>query len=285
MHGRKKVTIDEAERIKDAQKAKKLKQLTEECMESISNPEKIEEYITSTNSTQLLIYINDFATLWNRHKEYVLAHTTDEVLDKELKLTFSVLQKDPKAYWAWHHRRWCAELKENFDYLEEIKLCNRCLDYDCRNFHVWRHRRWAVSKCNDEQKLEELNYSYTKIQKNISNFSAWHYRSQLVQKENYLDELTMAKEAFWTDPNDQCGWIYYRWLLSKEEIRDNEELIQEEIENMDELILEEPNSKYPLLAGIWLQRILKNPDESKINEFKDKLKIMDPIRSSYYEEQ
>ncbi|KAH0792862.1 geranylgeranyl transferase type-2 subunit alpha [Histomonas meleagridis] len=283
MHGRKKVSIDEAERIKDQKKAKMLKEMIAEANEAIKDPTKFEEFLPK--SAQLLVYLDDFATLWNMRKKRVLENKTEENLTKELQVALQVLRKNPKAYWAWHHRRWCADLCENFDYKYEVELCNQYLAADCRNFHVWRHRRWAVSRCGEDIYTQELAFSSKLIAANFSNFSAWHYRSQLPNLTNFEEEIETAKAAFWTDPNDQSSWIYYRWLLTRPSIKENVELLQEEVSGMDELMHDEPKCKYPYLAGIWLQRALPNPDEKKISELKEKLKQIDPIRAPYYDEQ
>ncbi|KAL6771404.1 hypothetical protein ACKKBG_A26230 [Auxenochlorella protothecoides x Auxenochlorella symbiontica] len=98
----------------------------------------------------------------------------------------------------------------------------------------------------------ELEYTTRKIQHNFSNYSAWHYRSKLlpllhsepgvpaaaddspsaaaerqamisssragatgalVPHQTLEIEYELVSQAFFTEPEDQSGWIYHRWLL------------------------------------------------------------------------
>lgn len=85
----------------------------------------------------------------------------------------------------------------------------------------------------------ELQYTTKKIQQNFSNYSAWHYRSWLlpllankdeISGDNALpvgsaaallphallvEEYELVSQAFFTEPEDQSGWIYHRWLLGE----------------------------------------------------------------------
>lgn len=64
---------------------------------------------------------------------------------------------------------------------------------------------------------EKLDFTLKKIKQNFSNYSAWHQRIKLIEKENkskdFAKELEMVKNAFFTEPNDQAPWIYYKWIL------------------------------------------------------------------------
>ncbi|OHS96825.1 prenyltransferase alpha subunit [Tritrichomonas foetus] len=282
MHGRKKVSIDEAEKIKAQQKAKKIKLSVAQVMESRGDEEKEKALIAT--KTPILDYLDDFASLWNMRKQEVLKNPTKEVVDEELQISTRVLMSNPKSYWAWHHRRWCIDLIEDYDAHSEVELCAKFIAADSRNFHAWRHRRWAVAKCGDMAD-KELENTTKLIEYNFSNFSAWHYRSQLEKVTDYEEEIQFAQNAFWTDANDQSSWIYYRWLLSRPTIASNTELLQTEFASMEELIDAEPKCKYPLLAAIWIQRKLPQPDEKRIAELIEKLVVLDPIRAPYYREQ
>lgn len=282
MHGRKKVSIDEATKIKKQQKAKKIKLMVADAMESRENPEKEKAFIET--GTPILDLLDDFATVWNVRKEYVLKNKTKEVIDNELKIAGRVLLSNPKSYWGWHHRRWCIDLLDDYDCHPELELSSQFILADCRNFHAWRHRRWAAHKCGNVDN-EELQNMSKLIEANFSNFSAWHYRSQLLKPDsNFEDEIEFAKAAFWTDVNDQSSWIYFRWLLNQPVISQNQELIESEISTMEELIAEEPKSKYPLLGLIWLQKKLATPNSNRISEAVNSLCSLDPIRAPYYQE-
>jgi len=85
----------------------------------------------------------------------------------------------------------------------------------------------------------ELAYTIRKIEGNMSNFSAWHQRSKVISslldtgqlsKDAFLErgelvnetlersemkrpEFELARNAMYTDPNDQSVWMYHRWLV------------------------------------------------------------------------
>ncbi|KAF3835101.1 hypothetical protein F7725_027659 [Dissostichus mawsoni] len=97
---------------------------------------------------------------------------------------------------------------------------------------------------------QELAFTDRLIGSNFSNYSSWHYRSTLlpllhpespeptspchkppqsstppspqilshrVCEEQLLKEYELVQNAFFTDPNDQSAWFYYRWLLGRAE--------------------------------------------------------------------
>lgn len=91
----------------------------------------------------------------------------------------------------------------------------------------------------------ELEYTRVRIDRNFSNYSAWHSRSRLLvalhcgggeQEESAAlaeparvaastaaplppavleEEYELVKQAFYTEPLDQSGWMYHRWLLGR----------------------------------------------------------------------
>ena len=106
-------------------------------------------------------------------------------------------------------------------YERELQTVDWYLNLDQRNFHAWDHRRWLITKLNRSVD-EELSFTKTLIDKDFSNHSAWHYRSSLLKQklgeklniEAIKSELDYVTNAFYVDPEDQAGWIYYDWLLS-----------------------------------------------------------------------
>uniref|UniRef100_A0A1A8I1E3 Geranylgeranyl transferase type-2 subunit alpha n=1 Tax=Nothobranchius kuhntae TaxID=321403 RepID=A0A1A8I1E3_NOTKU len=212
--------------------------------------------------TQQLLSSNpDFATLWNYRREILLHLETvkdenevQKIYEAELSFLESCLKVNPKSYGSWHHRGWVSARLPRPDWARELGLCDRCLSLDDRNFHCWDYRRMVV-KVSGVSVEQELGFTDRLICSNFSNYSSWHYRSTLlpllhpecpeeasphrepplsppphspqthfhrVCEEQLLKEYELVQNAFFTDPNDQSAWFYYRWLLGR---ADREEMI------------------------------------------------------------
>ncbi|MBN3304438.1 PGTA transferase, partial [Amia calva] len=197
-------------------------------------------------TAQLLGSNPDFATLWNYRREILLHLETikseDELqvlYEAELSFLEGCLRVNPKSYGSWHHRGWVARRLPRPDWARELSLCERCLQLDDRNFHCWDYRRLCVGVCGVSVQ-DELSFTARLIGSNFSNYSSWHYRSTLlpalhpppgppappghlspprarVCEEQLLKEYELVQNAFFTDPNDQSAWFYYRWLLGRAE--------------------------------------------------------------------
>eukprot|EP00899_Mesostigma_viride_P008144 jgi/Mesvir1/17330/Mv07725-RA.1 len=169
-----------------------------------------------------------------------------EVVEEELKLAEKALRKNAKAYGPWYHRKWVLSLALRHgigsDLLQrELLLCAKLLDADERNFHGWLHRRFVAEQLG-RSPAQERQFCEQKINQNFSNYSAWHYRSSLLPLDGVkptplhgtpgtdvlaspasLDasipvmrsEFELVQNAFFTEPEDQSGWMYHRWLLAR----------------------------------------------------------------------
>ncbi|XP_067086780.1 geranylgeranyl transferase type-2 subunit alpha isoform X3 [Osmerus mordax] len=210
--------------------------------------------------TQQLLSSNpDFATLWNYRREIMLHLETiweedklQKMYEAELLFLESCLKVNPKSYGSWHHRGWVSVHLPKQNWARELSLCDRCLSLDDRNFHCWDYRRMVV-KMSGVSVDQELQFTDRLIGSNFSNYSSWHYRSTLlpqlhpeslehtlpchqprhsspppspqmhshhVCEEQLLKEYELVQNAFFTDPNDQSAWFYYRWLLGRAERED-----------------------------------------------------------------
>lgn len=140
-HGRVKVrtTEQEAERKKKEQAIKlKAYQIS---MAKILAKRAAGQYDDELMELTVAVLIRnpDIFTLWNIRREYLLQIKADdpeaaeEKLKKELPLTESCIQTNPKSYNAWHHRCWALENMAAPNWENEVKLCTKYLHLDERN--------------------------------------------------------------------------------------------------------------------------------------------------------
>ncbi|XP_029844050.2 geranylgeranyl transferase type-2 subunit alpha isoform X2 [Ixodes scapularis] len=235
MHGRLKVkTTAEQEEEKRKEREKKLKiykAASRQIIDKRRSGELDDELLRITG--QVLQSNPDDSTLWNIRREVFekyfdkgSKHTAEDGED-ELTLTELALQKNPKSYGAWSHRAWAMGAFPNMDWDRELRLCNLLLEQDERNFHGWDYRRLVCQHAKVTLE-KELSFTMDKIAANFSNYSAWHYRSSLlpkvhpgsregtVKEDVLLEEYSLVQNATFTDPGDQSGWFYHRWLTGRE---------------------------------------------------------------------
>ena len=226
-------------------------------------------------------------------------------LEDELALTEKTLRKNPKGYGSWHHRRWTVERLAATDAKEatlrrEMALISQMLDVDDRNFHCWNYRRFVVSLMDGGRAIDEAELEYTtrKIELNFSNYSAWHSRTKVLPKVSDLSkealdrEYELVQQAFFTEPEDQSGWIYHRWLTAQTLMgaRDGDgddaaamETLRREAGLCRELSEMEPSSKWPVVTRARLVRAT-GTESGRIEagtEFA-RLASLDPMRVGYY---
>ncbi len=191
---------------------------------------------TETNAlkaTAKMASVNpDFYTLWNLRRDVLTRQLVQQenedqetyskratqVSNFELELTeIALIKRNPKCYYAWHHRKWVIGLGY-CDLRAELELCARFLERDERNFHCWTYRR-CVGQALQISKKEEFQFTEDLIQRNFSNGSAWHQRTHCLSGggngASLTNELEKLREAIYTEPDDQSAWMYHRWILSR----------------------------------------------------------------------
>jgi len=162
---------------------------------SSSNRNSAASTLETLKLTEKLLSVNpDPSHLWNHRMELLLPLTTNpppmaatttttttttttvatmtpgEFIKKEQEMTTMCLQRNPKAYGAWFHRKWAIrhwmqimtqpqqstgtngidntnEHEHGGEKLLKIELqqCAEFLNLDERNFHCWNYRRFVVS--------------------------------------------------------------------------------------------------------------------------------------------
>lgn len=314
----------------------------------------------------------------------------DQYIYEELALTRKCLERNPKAYGAWFHRKWsvmeaiqqkaassssssssstaASGGSSSLSLLQnELQLTEQFLNLDERNFHCWSYRRFVVGclcgntsgeivlmdgsvlfgpqvgfsnqeHAQDDGKdrtpvlptsqiqsllNSEFDFTTFKIRQNFSNGSAFHYRSKLLphvsstesgHAVSLAEELELAHNAMFTEPDDQTAWWYYDFLLTKytgpndcpdttaaadvdadSEAPDNDRGgmdridLQVEKELLEELIdAEGGHSKWALLALFHVLTYMvddeDNQRELQQREILETLKVLDPDRRFRYQD-
>ncbi|KAK8858834.1 hypothetical protein IAR55_003064 [Kwoniella newhampshirensis] len=274
MHGVKRLRLTpqaaETKRLKELSKIESYLAIEQDVL----SRKRVKDYSDEAlgRTTRLLDLNPEFYTIWNYRRTILLSlfpslspEDITSHLISDLRLTTSYLLVHPKVYWIWNHRKWCLESvphgpgesqkwREDF-WKGELKLIEKMLEADARNFHAWDYRRYVLSSLPlARPKTEELKYTQTKIEANFSNFSAWHCRTKVLSaiwaernatpeevKKAKDKEFELVTQALWTDPGDQSGWLYHRWLVGQEPPLDT---LRREIRNIQDLHEAEPESKW-----------------------------------------
>ncbi|BEI83252.1 hypothetical protein CcaverHIS002_0311200 [Cutaneotrichosporon cavernicola] len=314
---------EQARRLKEVSKIQAYTELQEDVFAMKRGNEYTLEALEKTN--KLLDLNPEFYTVWN-YRRHILTRglfpsSTDEeivgLLEADLRLTMAYLRVHPKVYWIWTHRKWCLENVprgpgdsegwRNEFWKKEIGLVEKLLDADARNFHAWTYRRYINESLPESftpkrTPADELKYTTKKIESNFSNFSAWHSRTKTLPKiwagmsEDEVavekdKEFELVTQALWTDPGDQSGWLYHRWLVGT---NPSFELLQRELESIKELHEAEPDSKWCMNAlahyHLLSARLPSAPtDEAAVHRadaktILERLEVIDEDRKERYHE-
>lgn len=149
MHGRKRAEYKH--RLQDAQlaagmaqKAQQWYTLSDKALQLRQATEGVE--MTLPLLDKMLRVNPDPLHLWNHRRVILLQDSAENWITGELQLTAAALERNPKAYGAWFHRKWVLQqAKASRDLLQqELALTEQFLQYDERNFHCWNFRRFLV---------------------------------------------------------------------------------------------------------------------------------------------
>mmetsp|Transcript_13664 Transcript_13664/g.20376 ORF Transcript_13664/g.20376 Transcript_13664/m.20376 type:complete len:297 (+) Transcript_13664:26-916(+) len=199
-----------------------------------------------------LLSINcDAYTFWNYRREMLLAHkeTFLKSAQKELELTATCLQKQPKSYSTWFHRAWIIQKFFPQVAKEELILCDEFLAVDERNFHCWNYRR---AMCQLAQQ-SSIQFARTKLDANFSNYSALHELAtslpSILDDSQAEELLELVAQAIFTEPDDQSHWWFNETLIRR--IHHNH-LLSHHVNALIQLQELEPDSKWPAIARFRL---------------------------------
>ncbi|KAJ9441508.1 Geranylgeranyl transferase type-2 subunit alpha [Diplonema papillatum] len=212
-------------------------------------------------------------------------------VERELAFNAQVIEKrDIKSYCTWHHRKWLLEKIGDAAVLSqqlrtEKALAEQLLDAEDRNFHCWGYRAWVVAQLRNLGLYtdgDEMAHARKRIEANFSNYSAYHARAKILgalpkeagaaRVEKVKEEVELVKNAFYTEPTDQSGWMYATWLAN---LTGSAEPVSAVLEAARELHDDDPTLKWPLLASTLDPKCNKT-------ELLEQLCAQDKNRAGYY---
>ena len=160
----------------------------------------------------------------------------------------TLLDLDDRNFHGWGYRRFVTSLaiKKNERALEtrsarratERETPERTLkkkpEVSSNVFDHDRDRATVSDEASVVSARAELRFSEAKIERNFSNYSAWHHRAANLPRafagptnglgasrdggvpaDVLANEYAFVRQAFFTEPEDQAGWMYHRWLTAQ----------------------------------------------------------------------
>ena len=169
------------------------------------------------------------------------------LLATELAMAQTLLDLDDRNFHGWGYRRFVTSLaiKKNERALEtrsarratERETPERTLKKPEVSSNVFDHDRDRATVSDELSVVSaraELRFSEAKIERNFSNYSAWHHRAANLPRayagptnglgasrdggvpaDVLANEYAFVRQAFFTEPEDQAGWMYHRWLTAQ----------------------------------------------------------------------
>ncbi|KAJ1652719.1 Rab geranylgeranyltransferase [Dispira simplex] len=325
-HGVRRVkTSEEAQRLKREKEQRLIQEYTT-LVTTVFEHRQTHDYDDQAfaQTTKLLYKNPELYTVWNYRREILNHHLPRQsIADKtrtcqaELAFFMETIPFNPKCYWIWNHRMWVLHIIPDPDWKQELALVNRMLDQDPRNFHGWNYRRYVIAQLQQQQPAKsvdvdqaEFDYTTLKINQNFSNRSAWHNRSKLLPQllksidpqdhakvmELVAQEYDLVKNAIYTEPEDQCAWLYWRWLLQMDldqyqpDHQARRRLVAQEVLVIEELLELEPDSQWAIQNWLYLKQLqrttlgltLSGAEVQQMVGLIEKLEELDPLRVGRY---
>ncbi|KAI8869192.1 protein prenylyltransferase [Ramicandelaber brevisporus] len=184
---------------------------------------------------------------WN-HRRWALEHMHSPNWRKELDKIDEMLKYDARNFHAWNYRRYVVSRQrlavDSSSTLAAAAAASSSVDGQAQ--HSVSHNNNSGGDDNDDNDdndempmttvemidRAEFDYGFEKIMSGLLNGSAWHYRSNLLQRiftsiavrldpieakalriEMLNTELDTARNAVFTEPQNQIAWLYYMWLI------------------------------------------------------------------------
>ena len=161
------------------------------------------------------------------------------LLATELAMAQALLDLDDRNFHGWGYRRFVTSLandgaRERPPRALETETERRSRSEARSTRDHDRDRATLRDEASEASARAELRYSEAKIERNFSNYSAWHHRAANLPRayagptnglgasrdggvpaDVLANEYAFVRQAFFTEPEDQAGWMYHRWLTAQ----------------------------------------------------------------------
>ncbi len=249
------------------------------------------------------------------HRRWVLAAGCAS-LERELALTEKLLAADERNFHGWAHRRHVAA-RMGLPLVRELAYSRMKVEENFSNYSAWHYRSTLLPLLHRGGKggesgavpgpdealgaaFEELDLGATAGEPPAASASA------AIPAAILEEEYALVKQALYTEPEDQSGWLYHAWLLgcwaarwaaaeragnAAEERTALLAALAAQEGDCAELAAAEPRAKWPLLALARLRALRARvsgegegggEDARAAAEAYARLAELDPQRAGYY---
>ena len=237
-------------------------------------------------------------------------------LEREISLVEKLLEVDDRNFHGWGYRLFIAQ-RMGMPAERELAFTQKKIEQNFSNYSAWHYRTallpMVYSPHSDVQAAlnaaAEEEHDVKESQGEVDKRAPTSV-SAAVPAEILDEEFELVKQAFYTEPDDQSGWFYHRWLLGcslaryeAAQGRGNEPAARAALRSTlsiqsamcQELLDIEPDSKWPMLTLTRLKELQGQFEEQAAVEGGDsagfnprdayqKLSEIDPMRKGFYED-
>jgi len=250
------------------------------------------------------------------HRKWLVAQGAGK-LKHELGLCAKLLDMDERNFHCWSYRRFVVQ-KLGVEVPDELEFTFHKIGQNFSNYSAWHYRTKLLPQLHapymTDGKKQEPHESAAAPGQTAGGFvvqpAMYTYRldhraqeqvgEKLIPAVDIDKEFQCVQQAFFTEPSDQSGWFYHRWLIScvrqGGDLAALVDLIGRELEVVEELLDMETDSKWAILTMARLYEaqyalqfklggLAKDTlsEIANLQEYYKRLIQLDPSRKGYYE--
>ena len=239
-------------------------------------------------------------------------------LEREIQLVEKLLDADDRNFHGWGYRQFIAQ-RMGMPAERELDYTMKKIEQNFSNYSAWHYRTALLPVLHTSTDVEQSIISSTieqeqghlenKEENTSTSGGVPTSVSAAVPAEVLDNEFEVLKQALYTEPSDQSGWLYHRWLLGccvarYEAVRGNggdddeasaaaaraalTKTLTTQAAMCEELMEVEPDVKWPLVTLTRLKQLLGQLGEGETSssfsaeEAYRRLIEIDGMRSGFY---